>query len=108
MKKLNNIIGIAGVLAIVTWASINFGTKAKAEQQTQSKHQVVILSGSQLGKTENGVFQYTGIFMDCSSSSDGAPQFPGRTQPSNGQEIPLAEALAICLDAGFQIRNTFP
>lgn len=96
-------------LAIITAALILGGMLIAPIATRQSKaapppqqRGVVILQGYQLHQAlGNNQSQYIGIGVYCSSSSSGAPQFPGPVIGTTQQPISMAEAMAQLLAEGY-------
>lgn len=66
-----------------------------------TRHEIVMLYSFQSGTSTNNVFQYNGVQVYCSSSSDGAPHFP---QAFVGQQeglVETAEAIAKLRTEGY-------
>jgi len=89
---------------------------ARQQDNKPSQHEVVVLHSSESGvgiSDSNGyTYQYQGIKVYCSSSSEGAPQFPqmgirssNNTTTIVGDLVPLAQAVADLLNAGYHIAH---
>lgn len=95
---------LAVILAMAGIAGLHDFNRVRATQP-KPRREVVILQGYQISTESGSGLHYKDIGVICSSSSAGAPVFPGPVF-SNGitpPMVPLAEAMAQLMSLGFRI-----
>lgn len=109
-NKLINRIAMFGLITLIVFlVTKGLPPYAKAQNQERKSREVVILWGDTDTIYTNSAWFYDGMSVYASSSSSGAPHFQQAIVSSSGRgAISMAEAIAICLREGFEIKTLDP
>jgi hypothetical protein len=109
MKEIIKRILVGAVIALLIAAAFSMLETTKAKADGKTRRECVMLRGQDVGANTGDGYHYEGLMVLNSSSSAGAPLFTNAVIGNGGytqEGMPLAEAVATLLTAGYRIEYT--